>query len=383
MSQNRIRIALIITELEVGGAERCLVHIARGLAATEFTPVVYSLAPAPAPPKDHLIPLLQQANVPVHFLGFKHRRTLPYAVRSLRRNLANQSAQVALSFLFHSDIVTTLATWGRNQPPVCLGIRVAEPSHFRQRAERWAVRRAARVISVSQSVAAYAESQLGVDASKHAVIPNGVDVQWMMQAKPIDLTRLGMAPGRRVIACVARLDRQKGLDLLLEHAPSLLASLPEHDLLLVGDGPEAELLREIATRRGIAHRVHFAGWRPDVGSILAASELLILPSRWEGMPNVLLEAMAIGLPVASSQADGVDEVLGPLAKQQTAPVGDTESLIRTAVTIIRDPRIRRRLGQENQRRATCNFSLDAMVLAYQQQLRQAMDVSQTGQESFF
>ena len=76
----------------------------------------------------------------------------------------------------------------------------------------------------------------------------------------------------------------------------------------------------MAAERGVAHRVHFAGWQPTVPEILLASDVMVLPSRWEGMPNVLLEAMACGRPVVCSAAEGVAEVLGPLAEPQTAPV---------------------------------------------------------------
>ncbi len=108
---------------------------------------------------------------------------------------------------------------------------------------------------------------------------------------------------------------------MLTAAPHFLRLLPHHDLLLVGDGPEAAKLRQLADQSGVSERIHFCGWQPQVREILLASDLLVLPSRWEGMPNVLLEAMGAGRPVVCTQAQGVQEVLGPLAESQGCASG--------------------------------------------------------------
>ncbi len=114
---------------------------------------------------------------------------------------------------------------------------------------------------------------------------------------------------------------------LIETAGAWLASLPDCDLLLVGTGPLQGRLESACRAAGIADRVHFAGWRSDVPEILAASELLVLPSVWEGMPNVVLEAMASRRPVVATDVEGVRELLGPLAARQLVRYGDTQDLI--------------------------------------------------------
>ena len=146
--------------------------------------------------------------------------------------------------------------------------------------------------------------------------------------------------------------------------PQLLASLPSHDLLLVGDGPDANSLRRLVAERGIGHRVHFAGWQPTVPEILLASDLMVLPSRWEGMPNVLLEAMACGRPVVCSAAEGVTEVLGPLAESQTAPINNAQLLVKKIVAIIRNPEFAQQLGGQNRQRATDHYSLADVIRRY-------------------
>ena len=93
---------------------------------------------------------------------------------------------------------------------------------------------------------------MGLDPVRLTVIPNGIDLAAYEGRRPADLTRFGLAPGRRAITCISRLSKQKGLDLLIRATPQLLATLPDHDLLLVGDGPDAGSLRRLAAERGVA-----------------------------------------------------------------------------------------------------------------------------------
>ena len=190
--------------------------------------------------------------------------------------------------LFHANIVTGLALRRLDGVPWCAGIRVADPSHLRQSVECRVIKDAAQVACVSRLVADYAARTMRLPREKLLVVPNGIDSDDCMRRIPADLQALGVPRSRRVITCVSRLVKQKGLDQLLAAMPRLAKSLPEHDVLLVGDGPQASALRRLASRLGIAARVHFCGFQPNVLEILLASDLLVLPSRWEGMPNVLL-----------------------------------------------------------------------------------------------
>jgi starch synthase (maltosyl-transferring) len=307
---------------------------------------------------------LDDEQIPVQFLGFSHKWGLLGAVRGLRRALERQRPDVVQSMMFHANVVSGLARQAGSLGALSLGIRVADPSRWRQRVEARIARRARRTVCVSQSVADFAARQMGIDPESLEVIPNGIDVRACVSRAPADLTRFGVAPQRRAITCISRLAEQKGIDLLIRAAPDLFHELPDHDLLLVGDGPEAASLRRLAAERRVAERIHFAGWQPAVPEILLASDLMVLPSRWEGMPNVLLEAMACGRPVVCSAAEGVAEVLGPLADSQTAPVGNLQVLVRKTLAIIHNPDLARQLGRQNQQRVRDQFSLDEMVRRY-------------------
>ena len=361
-----IQLALVITELEVGGAERCLVQVACGLDRARFAPVVYSLAARPPDSRSSLVRQLEDGGVPVRFVGVRAAWQLGTAVKRLRSMLAEQQPQVVQTFLFHANVVGTLAARGVPAPRLVHGMRVADPSWFRQAVERRSTARADKVVCVSRSVSEFCAKRLRVPAEKLVVIPNGIDVEAYRGLPPADLRQFGLPPGRRAIVFVGRLHPQKGLDWFLSFAPQMFEQLPDHDLLMVGDGPERGRLESIVRSKGLGGRVHWAGWSPHVAEILLASDLLVLPSRWEGMPNVLLEGMAAGLPIVSTRAHGVEELLGPLADEQCADFGDAEAFLSRLRRLAENRQAAAELGRKNRERVERFFSRQAMLQAYEQ-----------------
>lgn len=363
---HKIQLALVITELEVGGAERCLVQVACGVDRARFAPIVYSLAARPPESRPSLVRQLEDAGVPVRFVGVRAAWQLGTAVKRLRSLLAEQQPQVVQTFLFHANVVGTLAVRGSPAPQLVHGMRVADPSWFRQAVERRSTARADKVVCVSRSVSDFCAMRLRVPPEKLVVIPNGIDVEAYNGVEPADLRQFGLPPGQRAIVFVGRLHLQKGLDWFLSFAPQIFEQLPDHDLLMVGDGPERGRLEAIVRSRGLERRVHWAGWSPHVAQILRASDLLVLPSRWEGMPNVLLEGMAAGLAIVSTRAHGVEELLGPLADDQCADFGDAEAFLQRLRRLVGNRQAAAEVGRKNRERVERFFSRQAMLQAYEQ-----------------
>ncbi len=138
----------------------------------------------------------------------------------------------------------------------------------------------------------------------------------------------------------------------------------DHDLVIAGAGPLAGDLARLAARLKIADRVHLVGYRDDVPRILAASDVLLLSSEWEGMPNVVLEAMAAGKPVVATEVEGVRELLGPAADDQIAPPRCTDLFVARMHEILENPGFSAHLGASNHDRAKQLFSVDAMARSY-------------------
>lgn len=361
----KLRLALCITDLDVGGAERALVELATRLDRNRFDPVVYCLGPRPPSPEASCVPPLEAVGVEVHCLGATGGRQILPVVGRLKKLLKDRRPDLLQSFLFHANLVGRLAARKVGVRPVVSGIRVAEPRRWYLWADRLTSRWVDRYVCVSRSVARYSASKARLPADKLVVIPNGVDLTRFPAAAPIDPSSLGVDRGRRIVAYVGRLDRQKGVGWLVASAPLWLKRLPDCDLVLVGAGPDREPLERQIRRQGAGGRIHLAGWRPDVAEILAATELLVLPSRWEGMPNVVLEAMASRLPVVASDVEGVRELLGPAARDQTVRYGDSESLAEKILALLSDDDLAPEMGRRNRERAEQQFNVDRVVADYQ------------------
>jgi len=362
----KLRIALCITDLEVGGAEQNLVELATRLDRGRFAPAAYCLGPRPVATLSSCVPALEAAGVEVFCLGARGLRHAPMALWRLHRLLRRQQPDLVQCFLFHANLLGRIAARWAGVPRVVAGLRVAE-RHSRW--HLWADRRTSRLVDryvcVSRAVADFAAAEGGIAADKLVVIPNGIDATRYPASSPADLSSLGVSAGRQAITFVGRLEEQKGVRWLLESAPQWLDRLGGYDLLLVGKGPEQRRLEAMARQGGIAGRVHFAGWRPDVPQILAASRVLVLPSRWEGMPNVVLQAMATGLPVLATDVEGVPELLGPAAGPQTVPYGDTPAWTARLTELLSTAGLAAELGARNRLRAAEEFSVERMVAAYQ------------------
>lgn len=360
-----LNIALCITDLDVGGAEQALVALAARLDRSRFTARVYCLGPEPPRPDASCVPALRAAGVAVECLGAKRCIDFPRTVGRLAGCFRRQRPDVVQTFLFHANLVGRIAARWAGVPKVVCGIRVAE-RHARWHLwlDRWTARWVDRYVCVSDGVARFS-ANAGLPPQRIVVIPNGVDATQYEDTSPGASDDLGLPPGQRLVTFVGRLEPQKGVRWLLETASEWLARLPDCDLVLVGRGPDRPALERFAADRGIASRVHFLGWRSDVPRLLRASELLVLPSRWEGMPNVVLQAMASGLPVLATDVEGVTELLESSTDAQMVAYGDTAGFVARIVRLLSDRQLAQRLGQENRRRVERSFSIRQTVIAYQ------------------
>jgi starch synthase (maltosyl-transferring) len=165
---------------------------------------------------------------------------------------------------------------------------------------------------------------------------------------------------------VGRIDIQKGADVLLERADRILRALPAHNIILVGDGPLKVIAQSHASRCEHENRIHFVGRRDDVLKWMQSSELLLLPTRYEGMPNVVLEAMSCGLPIVSTRAEGILELLGESAGDQTVAVNDWDAWTKKVVQLANERERRERLSKENLDRCTKRFNLSDKLEQYEQ-----------------
>ena len=222
--------------------------------------------------------------------------------------------------------------------------------------ERWATRWTDRVVCVSEAERRTGE-QAGIRAS-WSVVHNGVDVGRFTPADRgaarAGLPLLeGLSPAAPVVLCVGRLCRQKGQDILLHAWRSIARQLPRARLVLVGDGPEAGMLRG-----GAPPSVLFAGAVADTAPWYRAADLVVLPSRWEGMAVAPLEAMASGRAVVLSDVDGARESLPPGGETHClTPPEDPQSLAAVVSALLRDVPLRESLGRQGHQHVLSTYDV--------------------------
>ncbi|MEU5398641.1 glycosyltransferase [Streptomyces sp. NPDC005963] len=234
--------------------------------------------------------------------------------------------------------------------------------------ERHGARWSTRTLCVSESERRAGEAA-GIQA-RWAVIHNGIDLDHFGTDHGGDAQRRAGAQQRALsgvpvdaplVVCVGRLCRQKGQDVLLAAWPRIRDAVPSAHLVLVGDGPERERLSLAA----LPH-VTFAGATADVRPWLHAADLMVLPSRWEGMALAPLEAMACGLPVVVTDVSGARESLPPGQEAHgLVPSEDPRALADAVTALLRDPALRNALGQQarSHTRATRDFRTTAAAVS--------------------
>lgn len=220
-----------------------------------------------------------------------------------------------------------------------------------------------RLVLVCQSDLRRARRHRLAPEGKMTVILNGLDVRPEPGAGDLARRRseLGWTPGRPVVGTVARLHRQKGIIHLLHAGRKILKAVPESRVVVVGDGPQADRMRREARRLGLGERCLFLGAREDATALMALFDVFVLPSLWEGLPFVLVEAAALGKPVVATAVDGVPEILEDGRTGLLVPPGDSAALADAVIRLLRDKDEARRLAERARTLVPPRFPLRRMV----------------------
>lgn len=347
----RVRLLVFCGAVEWGGAETVLGHLLAGLP-------------------DHYDVRLLGVDDPVlerlAALRPTTTRTLLPRVRGwrdLRAILAHRCAMAkAGADLVHinlpvpyADPYTVLAASTLWHTPVVAVEHLPMPSPGPRidRIVRNAARRLEAVVGVSEGSARQLEGFLGLPAGSCRVVCNGVP-------EPRAGRRVAVAPGPLVVGAVGRLDRQKGFDVLVR----AVADLPDVHLVLVGDGPERVALEGLVDQLDLRQGVTMTGWSPEAPALMRSFDVLAVPSRWEGLPLVVLEAMLAGVPVIATPVGGVPDAVRHEQTGLLVPVNDAGALTAAIDRLAGDPDLRRRLAEAAADDARRRFTSEAMVTSY-------------------
>ena len=354
---------LFISRLSPGGAERCVVSLAVALAKRG---IGVSICTVSSHYDSRLVEELSEAGVPVTSLGAR-RLADPRALARFR-NLTTGKHDLVHA---HGQDASILAVAGRTRPRIPLLMTrhvMDEPAHdwrraLRRRLALAAARRVDQIVAVSPAVAHSLATQLDVPLEEIEVIPNGIDLARFEVSGSADSRRLresiGVEADAPLVLMVGVLREGKGHELLLRSLPPLRELVPGTRIAIAGDGPLREDLRSRAVEE---EGVVLLGHRSDVPDLLAACDLLVLPSESEALPTVLIEAAAAGRPVVATDVGGISEVVTHGQTGLLVPPADPAALAGAIGRILLDPGRAQQMGRAAMRRAG-RFSMDTHVAA--------------------
>jgi glycosyltransferase involved in cell wall biosynthesis len=241
--------------------------------------------------------------------------------------------------------------------------------------ERLSCAAADRVVCVSQGVAEFLVVHEHLPRRRLSVIPNGIDEALLAvpPSREAARARLALPPFHPLLGSVGRLEPQKGHSYLLRALQTIVATRPAAGLVIAGDGPLRDDLEAEARRLGLADRVRFLGFYRDVPALLAALDLFVLPSLWEGMSKALLEAMAVACPIVATRAVGVDEAVRDGEEGILVEPRDAAALAGAIGRVLDDPGLASRIGEAARRRAGAHHSMRAVGAAFDRLYREILE----------
>lgn len=335
-------VAHLIDELPAHGAERLIVDLMRH-PDPQFRYVVGCLIRG-GPLEDELRAL----GIPVVIFG-RHGRFDPSLVFRLARWMRRQQVRVVHTHLFTADAFGRLAARLAGVRAVFSTVHSVvnvwkTPVHrLVDRALAWA---SYRVIACTGEVRQALVERDRLPAQRVTTIANGIDLQRFLSASGLGVREeFGIAPGTALLAVVGRLEPPKGHADLLDALEALRANrCNDFVCLFVGEGELRAQLQAEVERRALQECVLFTGLRRDVPRLLAACDLVLMPSRWEGLPIAMLEAMACGKPVVATAVGGVPDVIEDGANGVLVPPGDMAAFASQLRRLLEEPARRQALG---------------------------------------
>jgi glycosyltransferase involved in cell wall biosynthesis len=223
--------------------------------------------------------------------------------------------------------------------------------------ERLLALRTTRMIAVSPEEARAAVA-VGLGRSRIATVPNGI-APMRLATREVARRTIGAGPGDILIGFVGRLVTQKGIEVLVKAFAGVARFVPNARLAMVGDGPLGPAMKALAAECGVAEKIYWLGER-DARQVWAGFDVFALASWKEGLPYVVIEAMATGLPIVATTSAGVEILVEEGVNGHTVPPGDVAAFARALTNIVGDPARLARFGQASLKQAE-RFTAERMV----------------------
>jgi len=347
-----------------GGPDKTILNSPRFLAPLGYRMVCAYMHPPRDPGFDVLRARAERAGAPLVSIpdrGAWDWRVFTEALRVCRRervtvwhghDYKTNALGLVLKRFHRMRLVTTVHGWVHHTARTPLYYRI----------DKFCLPRYEKVICVSDDLYE-ACRKAGVREKNCVLLENGIDGTEYSRARALAEAKaaLGLPANGFVIGGVGRLAAEKGFDVLIRALHALVARGIDAHLVLVGDGGERGALEALAREQGLSERVRFAGWQPDVRPYFEALDVFALSSYREGLPNVLLEAMALEVPVVSTRVNGVPRLIEDGTNGFLVTAGDADGLSHALGTLLTSADLRARFRAAGRHTVETKFSFAARM----------------------
>ncbi len=351
----------VITSTGTGGAEKALCELVRRIDRNRYRVVICSLKQ----PGAYSARLAASADEFCH-LGLSEAAGLRAVVNfipallRLAAVMRRVRPDIVHCFLFRASMLGRLAACLCPGSVIIAAVRVNEQSWMKYTLERLTRSLVSCYTAVSEEVRRNMIARAHVPPDTIITIYNGIECAALNVSSPCSSVR-----NETRLALIGRLHRQKGHSVLLKALAIIINSGRRAHLYLAGDGPDEDLLRQQASTLGIAGSVTFSGVVDDVVAFMADIDIVVLPSLWEGMPNVLLEAMAAGRPIVATNLPGIEEMVQDGTSAVLCEPGREQPLSDAIMRLMDDPGLARSLARAAQLDVRRRFDILHTIAATQ------------------
>jgi len=355
-----VKIAFVIDDLGLGGAQRQLLELLKRLDRQRFQPVVFALSEKKIALKD----AFEKAGISVVFFDQRGKISLSVLFK-LWKAIRHFSPTIVHTYLFTADFYGRISAKAAGVPILISSVRSTEPDKkWRYILVDWYLGKwCDAVIGNASCIGEIVAAREKIKPSKIYTIHNGVDLdRFPYPMQNGHLRRfLGIPEDAFVLGTVGRLGPEKDHRTLLHAVAEISKKGLRPYLLLIGDGPLSHSLLRLGEELGIATHLKWLGARSDIPELLAGIDLFVLPSRYEGCPNVILEAMAAGKCVVATRVGGTPEVVRNGETGVLVTQGQIHELVETLLLLLQNPKKISEIGKKARESVSQEFTVGRMV----------------------
>ena len=362
-----IKVIYLINGLGVGGAEMMLFRLLQRLDKSRFKPEVIALLNLKGPIKSEL----EKLGIEVNTLGIKSKMDI-FSLYRLSRLIKNKKPEILHTQLFASDIVGRIIGKVLGVPVIITSIRnIYYGGSIRDFMIKVTERCADKTTIVSSISAQRLIKNNVIPENKLMVLRNGIDPDYFCSEVSLEKKlhireKYDLPKDTFLLISVGSLTPQKGYSHLLDAIKNLSNNSFNFHLAIAGDGKLRDNLVSQVNEMGLSSNVSFLGRIDNVPELMAAADVLVLSSLWEGLPGVVLEAMASELPVVATAVGGTPEIVVDGVTGILVPAGDIEKLTKAICNIMKKTdQERKEMGKKGRKRIQEMFHVDKMVKAYE------------------